>query len=274
MSSLVRRSKILAKLRAGKVARIAVLGHFVPAATEFAARAGYDGIWVDAEHRAFEAREAQALIAFHHLADVDCLWRPPTLEKTGLYRLLEDGATGLMIPHVSTPEKARMLAQAVKFPPLGDRGYDAAGLDCRYGLPPLKEYGEAANRETFLMVQIETPEALENVDAIAAVPGVDLLFLGPGDLSARLGCTMAPTDPTMAKAHQRVNAAAARHGKHWGRPVGSAEHLRQTVADGARLVTMGSEFTGIMNAYRQAAEDFDRVLGEKLAGGGAKDFVP
>ncbi|NUN92629.1 MAG: aldolase [Verrucomicrobiae bacterium] len=275
MKTGVRRSKILAKLRAGKIARVACLGHFIPAAPFHAAGAGYDGIWVDGEHRAFETTQTLALIAFHHLADLDCIWRPPTLEKTGLYRLLEDGATGLMIPHVSTPEKARALVQAVKFPPLGDRGFDAAGLDCRYSLPPLRAYGEAANRETCLVVQIETPEALENADAIAAEPGVDVLFLGPGDMSARLDCSPSPTDPRMAKAQEQVNAAAARHGKSWGRPIGSADDLRRVVDAGARFVVMGSEFMGILNAYRQAAADFDRILGESLAdGGSSKDFVP
>jgi len=274
MTTRVRPSKVLAKLRAGKVARLACLGHFMPAAPFFAADAGYDGIWVDGEHRAFETLQTLALIASHHLAGIDCIWRPPTLEKTALYRLLEDGAAGLMIPHVSTREKARTLVQAVKFPPLGDRGFDAAGLDCRYSLPPLRAYGEAANRETCLVVQIETPEALENADAIAAVPGVDVLFLGPGDMSARLGCTPSPSDATMAKAQERVNAAAACHGKHWGRPVGSPEDLRRVVDAGARFLAMGSEFFGVMNAYRQAAADFDRVLGENLAAGPAKNFTP
>ena len=275
MNSCVRRSKVLSKLRAGKVARIACLGHYMPYGPSLAARFGYDGIWVDGEHRAFDPLLAQAFIAFHHIADIDCVWRAVTLEKTGLYRLLEDGAAGLMIPHVSTVEKARMLVQAVKFPPLGDRGFDAAGLDCRYSLPALKPYGEAANRETFLVVQIETPEALETADAIAAVPGVDVLFLGPGDMSARLDCSPSPTDPKMAKAQDRVNAAASRHGKHWGRPVGSAEDLRRVVDAGARFVVMGSEFGGVMTELRRCGEVFDRLLGEgAVAGVAAKPHTP
>lgn len=75
-----------------------------------------------------QAREVEALLAFSHLFDIDIMLRPPTLEKTRLYRYLEDGAAGLMIPHVSTAGKAKMLVDAVKFPPLGDRGLDNAGL--------------------------------------------------------------------------------------------------------------------------------------------------
>src|SRR3990172_4415964 len=113
----MRKSKVLAKIRAGKVARICATGHFIPFFPRHAAHFGYDGVWVDAEHRAFDPREVQAFLAYHQLADIDCIWRAATLEKTGLYRLLEDGASGVMIPHVSTPEKAKALVEAVKFPP-------------------------------------------------------------------------------------------------------------------------------------------------------------
>ncbi len=78
----MRRSKVLEKIRAGEVARICALGHYMPYFPKLAAHFGYDGIWVDGEHRAFDPREAQAFIAFHHLADIDCIWRTATLEKT------------------------------------------------------------------------------------------------------------------------------------------------------------------------------------------------
>lgn len=98
----MRKSKILAKIRAGKVARVCSTGSPIVMYPALAAHFHYDGIWLDAEHRVWDAREADAMLARHHAADIDCLWRPPTKEKNALYRLLEDGATGLMIPHVST----------------------------------------------------------------------------------------------------------------------------------------------------------------------------
>src|SRR4051812_36990457 len=128
----MRKSKVLAKIRAGIVARICYLGSYLPYYPSHAAAMGFDGVWVDGEHRAFDPREAQALVAFHRLADIDCIWRAGTLEKTPLYHLLEDGASGIMIPHVSTPEKAKALVEAMKFPPLGDRGLDGVGLEAGY----------------------------------------------------------------------------------------------------------------------------------------------
>ncbi len=227
-----------------------------------AAHFHYDGIWVDAEHRVWEAREVDTMIGRHHAADIDCIWRPPTKEKNALYRLLEDGATGLMIPHVSTVEQAESLVQATKFPPLGDRGYDGAGRDASFWFGAPKDYVAQANRETFLVVQIETPEALGNVDAIAAVPGVDVLFIGPGDLSLRLGCAPAVSDPVMMEAQNKVAAAAKKHGKAWGRPVGNADDARIIIGIGAQFVVLGSEFVALIQQMTACSTHFDDLLQE------------
>ncbi len=205
--------------------RICSLGHFIPGYIRHAAHVGFDCIWLDLEHRTMSEREVQALLAYFHLFDIDCMLRAPTREKTRLYRYLEDGAAGLMMPLVSTAEEARRLVDAVKFPPLGNRGLDGAGLDGDFYVHGSEGYAEAANRETFLVVQIETPEAVDNVEEIAAVPGVDGLFVGPGDLGLRL--QIAETELTLDAALQRVAAAAERHGVAWGCPAFSRDHVRQ-----------------------------------------------
>ena len=205
-------------------------------------------------------REVQTLLAYFHLCDIDCMLRAPTLEKTRLYRYLEDGATGLMIPHVSTAEKARMLVDAVKFPPLGDRGIDGAGLDSDFLLDGGDDYIDAANRETFLVVQIETPQAVANVDEIAAVEGVDGLFIGPGDLGLRIKRT--ETDLTLGEASNKVAAAAKQHGKAWGCPGSSIEHVKQLRDQGAQLVAYGGEFRTLMDMLKNSAAELDEVYGD------------
>lgn len=167
-------------IRAGGMVRLCSLGHFIPSFICQAARARYDCVWIDLEHRAMSLREVQALLIACHLYDIDAMVRVPTREKTELYRYLEDGAAGLMIPHVSTVQEARDLVRSTKFPPLGERGFDNAGLDSDYYLHDIDDYAAWARAETFLTVQIETPEAVENVEDIAAVEGVDILFVGPG----------------------------------------------------------------------------------------------
>ena len=258
----MRKSKTLARLHAGNPVRICALGHFIPAYIRHAAHYGYDCIWLDLEHRAMTDREVQALLAYFHLFDIDCMLRAPTLEKTRLYRYLEDGASGLMIPHVSTPEKARELVGAVKFPPIGDRGLDGAGLDSDFVLAR-DGFVDAANRETFLVVQIETPQAVENVDAIAAVAGIDGLFIGPADLGLRI--ERSEMDLTLDASFELVAAAARKHGKAWGCPARSAEHVRELYEQGARLIAYGGDFGALMDMLNRCAGELNDVLGDDPA---------
>lgn len=256
----MRRSKVLAKIRSGQVARICCTGSPISFFPAIAAHFRYDGIWVDAEHRVWDGRDAEAMLGRHHAADIDCIWRPPTKEKNTLYRLLEDGASGLMIPHVGSAEEARALVNAMKFPPMGDRGFCGGGRDACYWVGKPADYIEQANRETCLIVQIETPQALENIDAIAAVPGVDVLFLGPGDMSIRLNCTPGVNDPVMLEAQKKIAAAARQHGKAWGRPVGTAADVKTIVNLGAQFIVHGSEFGALHSHLHACATDFDDIL--------------
>ena len=256
----MRRSKVLAKLRQGQAARVCAMGHFLPFFVHHAANNGYDGIWVDLEHRTMDEREAQALLAACYHADIDCMLRPPTMGRTHLYHYLEDGATGFMIPFVSTAAIAQEVVGAIKYPPLGNRGLDGAGLDASYGLDvwkPNPTYFEDANRETFFVAQIETPEAVANAEQIAAVPGVDLLFVGPGDLGLRLragGSAM-----TIADAADIVAKAARRHGKAWGITAGSVDELAHWHKRGAQVVPWGGDFA-LAKWLEKCSQELDTAL--------------
>ena len=252
----MRKSKTLARIRSGEIIRTCVLGHYIPAYICHAARAGYDCVWLDLEHRALTIHQVQALLAFSHLYDIDLMLRPPTLEKTGLYRYLEDGAAGLLIPHVSTAEKAKMLVDAVKFPPLGDRGIDNAGLDADFLIHDADDYVAWANRETFLCVQIETPEGVRNVESIAAVEGVDMIFVGPGDLGLRLRQSK---EMTLDDAWEIVATACKKHGKAFGGPTLPIEEMQKRKDQGAQLLVGSGEFAGWSNGLRDDAQRFDQL---------------
>ena len=250
----MRRSKTLARWRADEPARMCSLGHFSPAYIHHAARSGYDCIWLDLEHRLIGSREVQSLLTHSHLTDIDIMVRSPTVEKTGLYRYLEDCAAGLMIPHVSTAEMAYQLAQSVKFPPIGERGLDGAGLDGDFYLGDADDYVEHANRETFLVVQIETPQAVANVDEIAAVDGVDGLFIGPGDLSLRQKHYQGLS---LEYAIEKVSNAAKRHQKAWGIPAGSIERVSEYRQQGAQLINYGGDFGAMMEMLRAFGNELE-----------------
>lgn len=250
----MRKSKALGRIRDGEIIRTCVLGHYIPAFVCHAARAGYDCIWLDLEHRLISSREVQSLLAFSHLYDIDIMLRPPTLEKTGLYRYLEDGAAGLLIPLVSTAEKAKMLVDAVKFPPLGDRGIDNAGLDADFRMHSDDDYVAWANQETFLCVQIETPQAVWNVESIAAVEGIDMIFVGPGDLGLRLRQS---GEMTLDQAWETVAAACKKHGVAFGGPTIAPKELQRRRQQGAQLLVASSEFQSWSNGLHQDVRKFD-----------------
>src|SRR5689334_13394875 len=118
----MRTSHIRSRWREGKPARIACMYYPTAMMPAHAAKAGYDGIWLDTEHNTWDRRELQRMIALHHLANIDCMVRTGSRNATELYHLLEDGATALLIPLVNSVADAKALAQAVKFAPVGQRG--------------------------------------------------------------------------------------------------------------------------------------------------------
>jgi len=261
----MRKSKVLAKWRAGEFARFCSMGHVLPFYIRYAAHYGYDGIWLDLEHRNFDVREVQHLLALCHRYDIDCLIRPPTTQRTRLYRYLEDGAAGLMIPFVSDAETAREIVMAAKYPPVGNRGLDGAGLDADFGLDswrPGSTYIADANRETFIVAQIETPEAVANADEIAAVEGIDALFVGPADLGLRLE-TYPEYGMSVDDAVARVAAAAKLHGVVWARTASSIEEVDRYRRQGALMAPHGSDFA-LREVLQQASEEMDRMLEGRL----------
>ena len=260
----MRNSKTLTKIHQNQCARVCGLGHYLPFFVRYAAHFGYDVIWLDLEHRAMTDREVQSLLGLCYHNNIDCMVRPPTQERTRLYRYFEDGATGLMMPLVSDAAEAQHIVNAVKFPPMGNRGMDGAGLDGDFGLgvwSPDSTYTDDANRETFITVQIETPDALGNVEEIAAVPGVDALFVGPGDLGLRLSQSESQTQTSLDEAIAQVADAARRHGIAWGIPAGTPELIKQYRAMGAQLLAYGGDFS-LTAVLERSSQDFDEVLGE------------
>ena len=258
----MRKSKMLQKFRSGGFARVCGLGHYLPFYIRYAAHNRFDGIWLDLEHRAMDAREVQAIIMMCLHNDIDCMVRPPTLERTKLYRYLEDGAAGFLMPLISDPQMASDLVQAVKYPPLGNRGMDGAGLDADFGISvwhPESNYNAESNRETFLICQVETPQAVANAEEIASIDGIDGLFIGPADLSLRIA-TQETGGLTMAKAIDTVAAAVQKHGKLWGITAGSVDEIKRYRDKGAQMVPWGGDFS-LMNVLKDCSEDLDSVPG-------------
>ena len=252
----MRKSRVIEKFRTGDCATFAALGHYIPFYIRHAAENDFDGIWLDLEHRAMEVREVQSLLSMCHQFNIDCMVRSPTLERTFLYRYFEDGASGLLMPLVDDPIEAKHIARSVKFPPIGNRGLDGAGLDSDYQLAS-KGFVEAANLETFVIVQIETLNALENAEAIAAVEGIDGLFVGPGDLGLRLSLT--DSAPDLDEAIETVATAAKNCGKVWGIAGGDPAQWTRWRTMGAQLLIGAGDFT-LRDTLQDASKSLNKAL--------------
>ena len=259
----MRHSQVAAKLRNNQPARLAMLGYFVPPFIAYAADAGFDGIWLDLEHRAMDGREVQALLTYGHLYDIDILIRTPTREKTQLYRYLEDGASGLIVPHVSTPEEAVDLVRKVKFPPVGDRGLNGTTFESNFGLDipdsrqPLVDH---ALDDTLLIVQAETPAALKQIDAITAIDGVDGIFVGPSDLAVRMQHEPVDQQLSHEQALEQLTSACKKYDKAWGTIAKSPADIERNLSNGAQFILWGVDVAMMLQGLRIAQRDLDGII--------------
>jgi 4-hydroxy-2-oxoheptanedioate aldolase len=222
---------------------------------ELAGKLGFDVIWFDMEHRAHGYELVDRVSLACRATGIDLMVRVRKTGYTSVMRALEFGANGVMVPHCRSAEEARQWVEWTRFPPLGKRGFDGAGADGDYGLTDPLQFLKDQNEETFLVLQIEDRESVECVDEIAAVEGVDLLFVGPADLSISYGVPLQREHALVQRAMDKVANAAAKAGKWWGTVTPTPESAQQELDRGARMVTCADDHfllvQGLQNAHRQ-----------------------
>lgn len=223
-----------------------------PTVYELASTIGIEAIWLDMEHRAFTLETTQRLMtAARAGGDSDVIVRTSRHELQLVTRVLECGAQGVIYPRCSSAEEAREVVKAAKFAPLGERGCDGWGRDAPFGTIPLPEYIRRANEETLVVIQIESPEAVEVAESIARVEGVDVLMFGMGDYSVLAGVPGDVRHERVQEALRRTCEAALRAGKHFGTPVGSMEGAEELIAMGGRLIFHNADVLMIDRGLRQ-----------------------
>jgi 2-keto-3-deoxy-L-rhamnonate aldolase RhmA len=222
-----------------------------PESVELMASTGFDAIWICLEHKRIDPAAVYAMIQACRLGGADALIRVKPSNYTDVLWLLESGARGIMLPRVRHPDEVRDIVPAMKFPPVGRRGCDAVHAEANFGRLPLPEYFTEANRENHLVVQIEDPEVIPHLDTIAAMPGVDVLFVGPGDLAIALGKVGATNDPEFQGILRAVAAACQRHGKVAGIPC-DPDRVASYQSMGYGFFNVFSDYRGVFNGARQA----------------------
>jgi 4-hydroxy-2-oxoheptanedioate aldolase len=252
-------AELKGRLKAGET----VLGCFLSLGsaltTELMAEAGYDWALIDLEHGAGDERDALAQIQALSGTGAAAIVRVESNARQRAHRVLDMGAYGVMFPRIDSAEDARAAAAAMRYPPLGVRGVAFSNRVCQYGAN-FRPYLEASSEALLTIVQIETKAAVEQVDSIAAVDGVDVLFIGPSDLSHSYGILGQFDHPEFVGAITRTVKAAQQHGKDLGILLPKPDDLAHYVSLGFRFIASGSDAVLLNNAARGLVQS----LREKL----------
>ena len=220
------------------------------------ANAGFDFVYVDMEHGRFNLETAAGLIQTIRLTDMVPLVRVPDNQYHLIARVLDAGARGVMIPRVETREQAEKAVQAVRYPPLGQRGLAVARGHNDYKRQDSIVFSQEANRENLVIVQIESKQAVECVDEIVSVPGVDIALIGPGDLSQSLGITLKMDHPDMVAAIEKVIAACKRHDVIVGLHVGDLKAIKYWSQNGILLLSGSSDLDILLDGSVQLCKSY------------------
>jgi 2-keto-3-deoxy-L-rhamnonate aldolase RhmA len=216
--------------------------------------AGYDFLFIDLEHNSMSVDLAGQISIAAQDAGITPVVRVPGFEHFHASRALDAGAQGIVVPHVDDPEVAATMVSQCMYPPVGHRSITGTLPQLDFRPAPLGEAAAAINAGTLLILMIETPEAVANVDAIAAVPGFDVLLVGANDLCMAMGIPGQFDHPRLGEALERIVAAGRANAKHAGLGgIYDPPLMQRYLAMGFRLVLCGSDLTFMLSAARERA---------------------
>jgi 2-dehydro-3-deoxyglucarate aldolase/4-hydroxy-2-oxoheptanedioate aldolase len=245
----MRENKVKRTLRAGGVALGTMVFEFnTTGIARIAAEAGVDFVIFDMEHTGWSMETIRMLMATARAANVAPMVRVPATQYHFLARVLDVGAMGIMVPLVESDEQARQIVQFAKYPPQGRRGTAFGIAHDDYQDGDMLAKIRSANEEQLLIAQVETAQGLENVEQIAAVEGIDVLWIGHNDLTTSMGIPGEFTHPRYLEAVQRIVAASQRHGKTAGFMASGVEQGRALLQQGFRCLA----YWGDLWIYKQA----------------------
>lgn len=231
-----------------------------PHVVGISAGAGYDYVLGDMEHTSMTLRELEVLVRAADAAGIVPAARVPGPQKSDILAALETGIRAIMVPAIETVEEARAVVDAARYAPTGRRGMYYLGYNSEYcGIQPDKHF-QACNEELLIMLQIETVRGVENAAEIAAVPGVDCLFVGPADLSQSLGVTWEFEHPRMWEAINQTFQAAKGAGKSAGIMPAGVDYARRSYDAGARIMLWGPDLAMYQRAAREDAAALSQAL--------------
>lgn len=222
--------------------------------------AGYDSIYIDLEHSALSLETVSQISLACLGAGVAPFVRVPTLDPALITRILDSGATGIIVPDVRSAADAQAIVRAARYRPLGERSLLGAMPQLGYRSMPQAEAMRRLNDATTVIAMVESPEGLDAVDGIAAVPGIDVLLVGANDISTAHGVAGQYDHDVVSDAYARTLAACTAHGKVLG--VGGLasrpDLIRHHVARGGRYVSLGGDLSMLLSAATRTLDAVTR----------------
>ena len=224
---------------------------------------GFDAVWLDQEHVGLGLGQIEEATRAARATGLDTFVRLAATDYATVMRPLEAGAGGVMAAMVRSAREVRDIVRWARFHPEGMRGVNGTGVDGRFGTLPLIDYFTQANERIVVGIQIEHIDAVHDVEAIVAVPGVDFLFVGPADLSQSMGLPGQWEHPELWGAIERVAAVCKGKAMPWGiLPLGPA-HARRCLALGCRMFSIGMDVWVFRDGARGTLEAYREVLGDR-----------
>lgn len=250
------KNRLKEKLRRGEVTYGVAVGTPNLDIVETLSRMPFDWIWYDAEHSPLNMENLQPMLQVARGGNATSLVRVPWNDMVHIKKALDIGAEGLIIPWVNNREQAEAAVQAAKYPPMGIRGFGprflgSAGLDAA-------EYIRTANEEGFVMVQIETIEAMENLEDILTTPGVDAYLIGPNDLASSLGHLGDQSHPEVQAAIENIIDRSKKLGVPGGFAAAPVETNKKRIQQGFQWITLGQDLGFMRQAAASALAAFGR----------------
>jgi len=249
----MRKSRVLNRLRRGETANCMKLNLADPRVAEMAAQAGFDCIWLCQEHVPTDWATIENCVRAAKIYDVDVMVRVGKGSYSDYIRPLEADASGIMVPHIMSLEEARKTVWTTRFHPIGRRPIDGGNQDGAYCAVDTKDYVKQANENRFLCVQIEDPEPLPELEQIAQLPGIDIIFFGPADFSQGIGATADWNHPKLIETRRRIPEVCKKYGKIAG-TVGGPGNYKELQAMGYRFINLGADVVGLSSYYKGVLE--------------------
>lgn len=260
---MLRRNFLKEKLESGKT----VIGTWAvipsPITADIIASTGIDFIIIDAEHGPLNFETAQNMVIACESRNVSPVMRLGSVSEANILRALDIGVHCLQIPNISTVEEAKKLIRNVKYPPEGNRGFSPFTRAGNYSIESAKELTKAANENVLVAIHIEGREAIENIDTVIKIKGIDIIFLGLFDISKSMGIPGDVTNPKLLEIVEQLTQKINKSGKYPGTIVNNIGQLRHYLEMGVRYITYSVDCDILRGSYGKILNEFNELIDAK-----------